>query len=109
MALESMIEKDAREFMEAKGGMCLKFVSPNNNGVPDRVLSHPNCGPFWCEFKSPTKKMEPHQENVAKQMAKAGFRVYRNVSNIRKAREIIHDEIAGLGACGLGRHQPAQP
>lgn len=93
MALESMIEKTAREYMESKGGKCMKFVSPGNNGVPDRVLSHPNSGPFWCEFKSPTKKMDAHQEQMAIDMARAGFRVYRNVSTILKAREIIDAEI----------------
>ena len=103
MAIESMIEKAAREYIEARGGKCMKFVSPGNNGVPDRVLSHRNCGPFWCEFKAPGKKMKPHQEQMALDMARAGFRVYRDVSTIRKAIEIIDAEITP-GA--FRKHEP---
>lgn len=96
MALESMIEKAAREHMLKRGGVCLKFVSPGMAGVPDRLLSHPACGPFFMEFKSPGKKMSALQRAVAADLTAHGMRVYADVDSIAKARKIIDDEIDGL-------------
>ena len=95
MGIEATIEKDAREYIEARGGKSRKWVSPGHKGVPDRILSHPNTGPFAIEFKSPGKKLDPLQEKVCNELAREGWRVYAPVATIRAAREIIDDEIAG--------------
>lgn len=94
MGIETTIEKDAREYIEARGGKSRKWVSPGNKGVPDRILSHPNTGPFAIEFKAPGKNLEPHQRNTCNELAREGWRVYAPVATIRAAREIIDDEIA---------------
>lgn len=98
MAIEAMIEKAAREHMMKLGGVCLKFTSPGMAGVPDRILSHPHCGVFFMEFKSPGKKMRPLQEQVCSHLGDAGMRIYVNVDSIRTAREIIDDEVSGREA-----------
>ena len=95
VALESMIEKEARLYAESLGGKLLKFVSPNHKGVPDRIASHWVCGPFLMELKSPTKKLEEHQAIVCQDLADNGFRVYINVATIKRAKEIIFDEFTG--------------
>ena len=41
--LEKHIEKGLRKAVIEKGGLCLKFVSPNMAGVPDRLVLMP-CG-----------------------------------------------------------------
>lgn len=96
MSVEATIEKDAREYIEARGGKSRKWVSPNNKGVPDRILSHPKTGPFAIEFKAPGKELQPHQKSVCNDLAREGWRVYAPVATIRVAREIIDDEIAGV-------------
>ena len=94
MAVEAMIEKAAREHMMSLGGVCLKFTSPSTAGVPDRILSHPNCGVFFLEFKSPGKKLRPVQVQTCAALTKAGMRIYTDVDSIVKAKKIIDDEIA---------------
>lgn len=103
MGIEAMVEKTAREYLLSQGGALLKFTSPGYAGVPDRIASHPACGPFLMEFKAPGKKLTPQQVNTCKQLAQAGFRVYAGaawggVNTIIMAREIIDDEIAGRPA-----------
>lgn len=95
-----MIEKAAREYIEALGGRSRKWVSPGNKGVPDRILSHPKTGPFAIEFKAPGAKLRPDQVNVCRDLSAEGWRVYtgvdfRGVNSIKMAREIIDDEIEG--------------
>lgn len=98
MGLEAIIEKDAREYIKSLGGVLLKWVSPGNKGVPDRVAGHPNTTPFYIEFKSPGEKLKPHQRETCTHLAAHGFRIYagenwEGVNSIRTAREIIDDEV----------------
>lgn len=111
MGIESVIEKDAREYIESRGGNSRKWVSPGNAGVPDRILSHPRTGPFAVEYKPPGDALKPHQQQTCIQLAREGWRVYagrvaggkyRGVNSIHMAREIIDDEIAGTP----GRRHP---
>jgi hypothetical protein len=95
MGVESFVEREAVAYLESRGGAMLKFVSPGNKGVPDRICAHPDCAPFLIEFKSPTKKPDPTQQAMCEWMAARGFRIYRRVATIRVAKEIIDDEIAG--------------
>lgn len=101
--LEAMIEKDAKEFAEGLGGVCMKWVSPGNVGVPDRILSFAHSGPFFMEFKAPGKRLRANQKAMCVKLARKGFRVYINVDSIKKAREIIEDEASGFD---IYRHEP---
>ena len=103
MALESMIEKEARLYAESLGGVLLKFTSPGHKGVPDRLASNFVSGPFLMELKAPTKKLEEHQAEVCGRLAQHGMRIYINVSSIKKAKEIIYDEFNGVSS---KRHAP---
>jgi hypothetical protein len=38
---ETTVEKYLREQVEARGGLCEKFVSPGRRGVPDRLVTWP--------------------------------------------------------------------
>lgn len=95
MGLEHVIEKDAVAYLAARGGKMIKLVSPGYTGVPDRACSHPRTRPWLMELKHPTKTARRRQEIVAQELADAGWRVYLDVDTIKKAREIIDDEIAG--------------
>lgn len=100
MGLEVIIEQDARDYAKSLHGLLLKWVSPGNNGVPDRIVTHINCGPFLMEFKAPEKRLNPTQIEMSEALAAAGFRVYAGydwwgVNSIKMAREIIYDEIHG--------------
>mgnify|MGYP003289436936 CR=1 FL=1 len=48
---EKDIEKALVKMIRRQGGDCLKFVSPGNTGVPDRVCIVPGIPPFFVELK----------------------------------------------------------
>lgn len=58
------------------GGMCLKFVSPNFDGMPDRLILLPGGKIAFAELKAPGKKPRPLQLARHKTLTNLGFRVY---------------------------------
>ena len=58
------------------GGLALKFVSPNLNGVPDRLLLFTGGRAAFCEVKAPGQKPRPLQVHRMEQLRKLGFRVF---------------------------------
>lgn len=53
---ESDIEKYLRVRVQAEGGRAYKWVSPGNNGVPDRIVMLPGAPDIFVELKAPGKK-----------------------------------------------------
>lgn len=51
--LERAIESKLRKRVKAYGGRCLKWVSPGESGVPDRVVLLPNSRVVFVETKRP--------------------------------------------------------
>lgn len=72
---ESKIERTLKKSVEAKGGKCLKFVSPGMSGVPDRICLYPGGKMFFVETKAPNKKPRPLQEKRHKELRALGFEV----------------------------------
>ena len=73
--LENKIEKYFRDEIEKINGKALKFYSPGNNGVPDRiVLLNGKC--YFVELKKPGAKPRKLQKAVMKTFNKLGFKVY---------------------------------
>lgn len=64
--------------MEAKrrGGLAWKFISPGNDGVPDRIVLLPGGRMAFAELKAPGKKPRPLQVKRKRQLESLGFRVY---------------------------------
>ena len=75
-----MIEKDIeRKFvMEVKkrGGLCLKWVCPSFDGVPDRIVLLPDRKIGFVELKAPGKKPRPLQASRHRLFASLGFKVF---------------------------------
>lgn len=90
------VEAQSRDYMRSKGGKSWKFTSPGHKGVPDRLYSHANCGPFFMEHKAHGKAMDELQDIVCDEMAQHGIRVYRNVDSLEKAKNIIDMEVFGV-------------
>ena len=59
--LEKQIEKKLVDAVRAAGGMCLKFVSPGMDGMPDRIMLMPFGRMAFVEIKAPGKKPRPLQ------------------------------------------------
>lgn len=53
MTLEKDIENRLRGIVRAHGGKCMKWVSPGNSGVPDRIVLLPGGRIIFVETKRP--------------------------------------------------------
>ena len=73
---EKMIENKLKKAVKEKGGLCLKFVSPGFDGVPDRIILMPNGIIAFAELKAPGKKLRPLQERRKRQLEALGFLVF---------------------------------
>lgn len=73
---EKQIEQKLVQAVRKSGGMCLKFVSPNFDGMPDRLILFPDGKIAFAELKAPGKKPRPLQIARHKVLMGLGFRVY---------------------------------
>ncbi len=74
-----MLEKEIESYLQRKtkeaGGVAYKFVSPGNDGVPDRILCLPGGRIAFIELKAPGKGARPLQAQQISRLQKLGFRV----------------------------------
>lgn len=73
--LESKIEKKLVSLVRKSGGECIKFVSPGNAGVPDRIVMMPHGKIHFVELKAPGEKPRPLQIAVHEEFEALGFKV----------------------------------
>lgn len=75
-----MKEKDIEKILvgEVKklGGRAYKWVSPGNDGVPDRIVVFPDRPPVFVELKSDTGKLSPLQEVQINRLRELGQAVF---------------------------------
>jgi hypothetical protein len=74
--LEKRIENRLKILVTKAGGKAVKFVSPGNAGVNDRLILLPGKRMFMVELKAPGKKRSPLQEKWARDMESLDFTVY---------------------------------
>lgn len=49
---EARLEKRLSELVQQHGGLCFKFLSPDNPGVPDRIVITPEGKTIYVELKT---------------------------------------------------------
>ena len=74
--LEKSIEQKLVREVRQRGGLCLKFVSPGFDGVPDRIVLMPKGRMAFVEVKAPGRKPERLQAARHEMLQRLGFRVY---------------------------------
>lgn len=90
---EKIVEAALKRAVERRGGLCLKFVSPGMDGVPDRIILFRDGRMGFAELKAPGKKMRPLQEKRKRQLEGLGFLVFC-VDSVEKIEEVL-DAIQG--------------
>lgn len=74
------MEKDVERFLtkgiEKLGGKCYKWVSPNTNGVPDRICLLPKGMIIFVELKDYRGRISELQKIQHKTIQNLGFQVY---------------------------------
>ena len=74
--LEKTIEHKLAVTVKKHGGIAVKFVSPNYDGMPDRLVLLPDGVCAFVEVKAPNKKPRPLQKVRHKTLKRLGFKVY---------------------------------
>lgn len=87
---ESQIENRLVREVEKCGGLCYKFVSPSNPGVPDRIVITPDGRVIFVELKAPFGKMSNIQKWQKERMLSHGADV-RVVRGMDQVREFIRE------------------
>lgn len=91
---EKMLEKGIESWMSkritAMGGIPLKFVSPGNSGVPDRIYIFPGGKIYFVELKREHGRLRGLQKWQRKRFLKMGCRVYV-VEGLESAKNFIKE------------------
>jgi hypothetical protein len=74
---ESTLERKTRIAVERIGGKMPKWVSPGNNGVPDRLAILPNGVTVYVELKAPGEPLAPLQRKWRKNLLAMGHQHYK--------------------------------
>lgn len=76
MINEKNIEQALVKAVKNMGGLCIKFVSPGYDGMPDRIVLFPKGKMAFVELKAPNKKPRPLQLSRHGMLRRLGFKVY---------------------------------
>lgn len=90
MERERDIEKWLRGQVEGMGGKFMKFVSPGNDGVPDRLVIMPGGCIWFVELKADGGQLAPIQKWQIEQLDALGARAIV-VKGMKEARDFIAD------------------
>ncbi len=91
---EKQIEQKLVKAVKAKGGLCLKFVSPSFDGMPDRLILLPVGKIAFAELKATGKKPRPLQIARHKTLMSLGFRVFI-IDSTEQIKTILDEMIGG--------------
>lgn len=73
---EKAVEQKLVLAVKARGGVCLKWVAPGFDGVPDRVIFLPDRKFGLVEVKAPGEKPRALQLSRHRLFEKLGFKVF---------------------------------
>lgn len=93
--LEREIEKKLVDGVRKLGGRAYKFVSPGNDGVPDRIVVLPGISPVFVELKTETGRLSSLQNVQIKKLKDLGqdVRVLYGLEDVKRFLEEIQNEI----------------
>lgn len=87
---ESEIEKRLAKMVRDNGGLCYKFVSPNNPGVPDRIVITPTGKTIYVELKTEIGSLQRIQEWQLGEIKKRGADV-RVLKGLQEAKDFVKE------------------
>lgn len=93
---ESQIESYLVRKVREKGGLCYKFVSPGNPGVPDRIVITPDGRSLYVELKTEVGRLTNIQKWQRAEMGKRGVdvRVLYGLDEVKSfLREVFGDGV----------------
>lgn len=93
--LEREIEKKLADGVRKLGGRAYKFVSPGNDGVPDRIVVLPGISPVFVELKTETGRLSSLQNVQIKKLKDLGqdVRVLYGLEDVKRFLEEMRNGI----------------
>lgn len=91
--LEKEIEKSLVREIKKLGGRAYKWVSPGNDGVPDRIVILPDRAPIFVELKTETGRLTSLQKIQIDRLKKLGQDV-RILHGLQEVERFL-DEVRG--------------
>ncbi len=88
--LEKDIERRMVQMVKQRGGLCYKFVSPANPGVPDRIVITPDGKVIFVELKTEIGRLANIQKWQVSELQKRGADV-RVVKGWPAAKALIEE------------------
>ena len=89
MDSEKLIERKLVDAVKAKGGICVKFYSAYQRGVPDRIVLMPQGRVYFVELKSTGKKPTKLQELFIGKLRSLGF-IVEVIDTIEMLTEFVN-------------------
>ena len=92
---EREIEKKLADGVRKLGGRAYKFVSPGNDGVPDRIVVLPGISPVFVELKTETGRLSSLQNVQIKKLKDLGqdVRVLYGLEDVKRFLEEMRNGI----------------
>jgi len=88
---ESAIEARLVRMVRDRGGLCYKFVSPGNPGVPDRIVITPGGRTIYVELKTEVGRLSNLQKWQRSELEKRGadIRVLKGLDQVKQFVEEV--------------------
>ena len=93
---ESVIEARLVRMVRERGGLCYKFVSPGNPGVPDRIVITTDGRTYYVELKQQTGRLSNIQKWQHEELRRRGINVRTLWSTVEVAafvEEVMPHEV----------------
>jgi len=87
---ESQIENRLARMVRERGGLCYKFVSPGNRGVPDRIVITPAGRVIFVELKTSAGRLARIQKWQITEMKKRGCDV-RTIRGLDEVKDFVNE------------------
>lgn len=93
--MEREIEKKLVDGVRKLGGRAYKFVSPGNDGVPDRIVVLPGRAPKFIELKTETGRLSSLQNVQIKRLKDLGqdVRILYGLEDVKRFLEEMQNGI----------------
>lgn len=90
---ESSIESKLVRMVRERGGLCFKFVSPGNPGVPDRIVITPAGRTVYVELKTEVGRLAAIQKWQHEELRKRGADV-RTLKGLEQVKAFVEEVFA---------------
>lgn len=87
---ECSIESKLVRMVRERGGLCFKFVSPGNPGVPDRIVITPAGRTVYVELKTEVGRLAAIQKWQHEELRKRGADV-RTLKGLEQVKAFVEE------------------